>query len=149
VGRSNPGRLFLASALCALVSGCDYGSTSPSTAGPARYDGQWSGTTSQGRPITFTVSSEQKVTAIALEYNFNGCSGSQAFSNLNLEIGTSPNPALPSRPTFSFGSGPPDGANYIQVLGTFTGDTTANGSMIFGDFGGCGNAIGIWTATRR
>jgi hypothetical protein len=122
----------------------------PTTPGgdPARYDGQWKGTTSQGRPITFTVSSAQKVTAITVGYSFNGCSGSNTFSNLNLDIGVTPNPATSPGSGFGFGSGSPEGSNYTQVYGSFRSNTTASGTVIFGDFAGCGNAIGIWTATR-
>jgi hypothetical protein len=132
-------------------SGCgDSAANNPTTPGgdPARYDGQWKGTTSQGRPITFTVSSAQKVTAITVGYSFNGCSGSNTFSNLNLDIGVTPNPATSLGPGFGFGSGSPEGSNYTQVYGSFRSNTTASGTVIFGDFAGCGNAIGIWTATR-
>jgi hypothetical protein len=136
--------------LCVLMSACGNSPTTPSSGGPARYDGQWSGTTSQGRPITFTVSSEQKVTAITVGYSFNGCSGVNTFSNLNLDIGNPPNPTAPSLgPSFGYGSGPPDGPNYTQVLGSFTANTTATGSVIFGGYPGCGNTSGIWTATKR
>jgi hypothetical protein len=132
-------------------SGCG-GSTAnnPTTPGgdAARYDGQWKGTTSQGRPITFTVSLDQKVTAITVGYSFNACSGLNTFSNLNLDIGVTPNPATSLGPGFGFGSGAPDGQNYTQVYGSFSSNTTATGTVIFGDYPGCGNAIGIWTATR-
>jgi hypothetical protein len=132
------------------LSGCG-GSTvnSPTTSGDTpRYNGQWKGTTSQGRPITFTVSLDQKVTAITVGYSFNGCSGLNTFSNLNLDIGNTPNPATTLGPGFGFGSGPPDGPNYTQVYGSFSSNTTATGSVIFGGYPGCGNAGGIWTATR-
>jgi hypothetical protein len=135
--------------LIGSVSGCG-GSTikSPTSGDTPRYDGQWKGTTSQGRPITFTVSVDQKVTAITVGYSFNGCSGLNTFSNLNLDIGTTPNPATTLGPGFGFGSGPPDGPNYMQVYGSFSSNTTAMGSVIFGGYAGCGNAGGIWTATR-
>src|SRR5438046_1264923 len=77
---SKPGPRFVTIAWCALMCAC--GPTTPSS---ATLDGQWSGTTSQGTPITFTVSSDQKVTDITVGYSFNGCSGVQTFSNLNLE----------------------------------------------------------------
>jgi hypothetical protein len=70
--------------LCALANAC---STSAPT--PVGYAGQWTGTTAQGRPIAFTVSADEKVTSITVGYSFNGCSGSQTFSNLNLD--TAPN----------------------------------------------------------
>jgi hypothetical protein len=110
--------------------------------------GQWKGTTSQGKPLTFTVSLDQKVTAITVGYSFNGCSGLNTFSNLNLDIGNGPNPATTLGPGFGFGSGPPDGPNYTQVYGSFSSNTTATGSVIFGSYPGCGNWGEIWTATR-
>jgi hypothetical protein len=132
------------------MSACGNGPTTPSSKAPARYDGEWSGTTSQGRPITFTVSSEQKVTAITVGYNFNGCSGLNTFPNLNLDIGTPPNPSAPSLgPGFGFGSGPPDGPSFTEVLGSFTASTTATGSVIFGAYPVCGNAAALWTASKR
>jgi hypothetical protein len=139
-----------ATGLIGALSGCGgntaNGPTTPSLDAP-RYDGQWKGTTSQGRPITFTVSLDQKVTAITVGYSFSGCSGLNAFSGLNLDIGNGPNPATSLGP--GFGSGPPDGPNYTQVYGSFSSNTTATGSMIFGDYPSCGNAAGIWTATRN
>src|SRR5438874_2568990 len=108
-----PGPFIWTIPLCVLMSACDNGSTTPTSGGAARYDGQWTGTTSQGRSIAFTVSSEQKVTAITVGYSFNGCSGVNTFANLSLDIGTPPNPAAPSLgPGFGYGSGPPDGPNY-------------------------------------
>jgi hypothetical protein len=90
------------------------------------------------------------VTAITVEYNFNGCSGLNTFSNLNLDIGNPPNPTAPSiGPGFGYGSGPPDGPNYTQVLGNFTANTAATGTVIFGAFPGCGNAAALWTATKN
>jgi hypothetical protein len=102
------------------------------------------------------VSTDQKVTSIVVGYNFGNCRGVNTFPNLNLDIGVPPAfPGVPRQPTpssgpgFGFGSGPPDGANYTQIYGSFTSATTATGSIIFGDFQGCGNAGGIWMATKR
>lgn len=143
-----PGPRLLTVVWCVLMSAC--GSSSPTVPSPPRYDGQWSGTTSQGGPITFSVSSAQKVTAITVGYNFGGCSGVNTFSNLNLDIGSPANPAAPAiGPGFGYGSGPPDAPNYTQVYGSFSSTTMATGSVIFGGYPGCGSAVGIWTATRR
>jgi hypothetical protein len=134
----------------AVACGNDNTPTTPTPPGSERYDGEWSGTTSQGRPITFTVSADQRVTAIAAGYSFNGCSGTNTFSNLNLAIGTPPNPAAPaSAPGFGFGSGPPDGPNFTQISGSFGSTTAANGTITFLGFAGCGNSVGIWTAAKR
>jgi hypothetical protein len=157
MGRKTSSFLCLAVLVCILATGLIGGSSGcggsaangPTTpGGDARYDGQWKGTTSQGRPITFTVSSDQKVTAITVGYSFGGCSGLNTFSSLNLDIGNGPNPATNLGPGFGFGSGPPDGSNYTQVYGSFSSNTTATGSVIFAGYPGCGNAAGIWTATR-
>jgi hypothetical protein len=130
----------------------DCGSTGPTgpQGGSARYEGQWSGVTSQGRTISFTVSPDQKVTTITLGYSFNGCTGTSSFPNLNLIIASGPSPGSPTPgPGFGYGSGPPDGPNYIQVYGAFSSYMAATGSVAFGDFSGCGNGGGIWTATKN
>lgn len=150
---SKPAVLFLTVALCVAASSCTSG---PSTPSPVVYDGVWNGTTSQGRSITVIVSSDQKVTSINVEYNFNGCSGSKTFSNLSLTIAKSQpppgNPQAPGpfdNPGFGFGSGAPDGADFTQVSGAFTSSQTATGSVVFGGYSGCGNGGAIWTATKR
>ena len=137
-------------AWCGLMSAC--GPTTPSSAG---LEGQWSGTTSQGTPIAFTVSSDQKVTAINIGYSFNGCSGMQTFSNLNLETapmvtcipGPCPN-TVSSYRAFGYSARSIDGPS-TTVNGLFTLATRAEGQAAFRDYPGCGTAVGIaWTATR-
>ena len=54
----------------AVLSACN--PTTPSPASSGALDGQWSGTTAQGVPITFSVSPNQKVTSISVGYSFNG-----------------------------------------------------------------------------
>ena len=145
-----PGPLVLTTALCVFISACSDSDAGPTTPGPARYDGEWTGTTSQGRPITFTVSPDQKVTDITVGYSFGSCSGTNTFSNLNLDIGTSPFPGAPQiGPGFGFGSGSPELPNYTQIYGNFSSSTSVNGSVIFGAYAGCGNSGGIWSATKR
>lgn len=123
---------------------------------PAGLAGQWSGTTAQGVAIAFTVSSEESVTAITVGHRFNGCSGTQTFSNLSLETAPSvtciPGPCSPGLSSFrSFGytSGRSE-APLTVVNGVFLSSTTAEGSAGFRDVPGCGSAIGVaWTASRR
>jgi hypothetical protein len=135
--------------IAAMVSDCGGSPTGPQ-GGAERYEGQWSGVSSQGRTISFTVSSDQKVTSITLGYNFNGCTGTSTFPNLSLGIGSTPNPSSPTPgPGFGYGSGNPEGPNFTQVYGMFSSYTAATGSMVFGDFSGCGNAGGIWSATKK
>ena len=133
------------------ATACSSNSTPP-TSPPgvmASYEGQWSGMTSQGMRISFSIA-DQKVTSLDIGYNFNGCSGTNTYANLSLPIGYPPNPASPSMgPGFGYGSGAPDRPNYTQVYGTFSSGTAASGSMIFGDYSGCGTSLGIWSATKK
>jgi hypothetical protein len=140
--------------LCAAANSC--ASPSDPSDSPMAYQGEWNGTTSQGRSIAVVVSSDQKVTSITVGYNFNGCSGSKTFSNLSLAIARSqPPPGNPQppgpfdNPGFGFGSGAPDGPDFTQVYGAFSSSQTATGSVVFGGYPGCGNSGAIWTATKR
>jgi hypothetical protein len=121
--------LTLALALT-LAVGCGGGTTAPSTG----YDGQWSGTTSQATEITFTVSN-QSVTAITFGYNLRNCTGTKTATSLNVVIATrSPSllPGVPDGPGFIYFSklGPPD-ENFVEVVGMFTANNTASGSVFY------------------
>jgi hypothetical protein len=147
---SKAGIRLVTIAWCALMSAC-----SPTRPSSAALDGLWSGTTSQGTPITFTVSSDQKVTAITVGYSFNGCSGVQTFSNLNLDTapmvtcipGPCPNPVSSYR-AFSYSAGSIDGP-FTTVNGQFFSPIRAEGLVAFRDYPGCGTAVGVgWAATK-
>jgi hypothetical protein len=140
--------LLLSACVASACSGSGNAPTSPPGV-MSNYEGQWNGMTSQGMHITFTVA-DQKVTSITVGYNFNGCSGTNTFPDLSLAIGSPPNPGSPSPgPGFGFGSGAPDRPNYTQIYGTFSSGTSVSGSMIFGDYAGCGNSLGLWSAARK
>jgi hypothetical protein len=106
--------------------------------------------------MTFTVSPDQKVSAITVGYSFNGCSGLQTFSNLNLEtapmVTCIPGPCpttVSSYRAFSYSTRSIDGPSFT-VNGLFTLATRAEGQVAFKDYPGCGTAAGIgWTATKR
>ena len=108
-GRHTGGLRFLTMAFCAVAIGCggEPGPTTPSSAALDRLDGQWGGTTSQGRPIAFVVSPDRKVTSITVEYGFGGCAGVNTFSNLNVAIEEPRTPIGALPPGFEYGSGPP------------------------------------------
>jgi hypothetical protein len=134
--------------LLAGATACGGDPTSPS--GGSDYTGQWSGTTAQGTSILFTVSADQVVTSITVGYDFNGCKGSNTFSNLSLPIGRSGfgGQTTSGSPVFGFGSGSPENPNFTQVEGTLVSDRTANGSVTFLNFS-CGNTVALWNATKR
>lgn len=148
------GRVMLAMLvlLCAGSSCGGSGPTSPSTVG---YAGEWNGAVSQGGSVAFTVSEDQRVTRITVNYALSGCSGSATFSGLAADIATPQRPpgnpgAGPfDNPGFGYSSGAPQGANHISLTGAFTSSRTAIGVTVFSDFQGCGSGVGTWSATRR
>jgi hypothetical protein len=118
--------------------------------------GEWEGTTSQGKPITFIVSPDEKVTSIILGYEFNDCSGTREFFELQVPTapdltcmpGPCPRTAMSYR-AFGFADGKVAGEPYTQVNGVFLPRNQARGQAIFRDYPNCGTATVEWTATRR
>jgi hypothetical protein len=140
---------------CVLVSACS--SSLPLTGTPSLSVGEWSGTTSQGMPIAFTVSSDEIVTTINLGYSFNGCSGSHTFLDVNVrtapDVTCIPGPcsgALVSYRAFGYANGSVGGGPVTQVNGLFLPRNEARGQVAFFDYPGCGSATAVeWTATKR
>jgi hypothetical protein len=140
----------------ALASACN-GPTTPSSARGSSTIGEWSGITSQGMGIAFTVSPDETVTTITLGYRFGGCSGSQTFSNLN--IPTAPNVicvpgpcsgAVAAYRAFNYSDGRSGNGPRTTVNGLFLPGDRAEGQASFVDYPGCGTATGVtWTVTRR
>ena len=138
-----------------LASGCGDGPTSPSASSLSV--GRWSGTTAQGTPITFTVSSDEVLTAIAVGYNFNGCSGTQTYSNLNVptapEVTCIPGPCsgtIATHRAFAYSGGSRGTGPSTNFNGLFLPGARAQGLVSFRNYPGCGTAAGVeWTATRR
>ena len=140
---------------CGVLAACGGDGATPPAPSPGN-SGLWTGTTFQGAPISFSVSAGEKVTAITIGHNFNGCSGVETFSDLNLE--TAPNvtcipgpcsPGIQSYRAFNYGSGPPAGPR-TSVNGLFLSASRAEGTAGFQNYPGCGSATGVpWTATKR
>ena len=139
------GRALLSS-LLVLAAACGHGPSSPSA---PSFAGEWSGTTSQGTPITFTVTADLQLTALTIGYNFNGCLGSASYApNVALlRIPTLPVPAY----SVTYQSGPVGSANRALVNFFFTSASDAHGTIIFTDYPECGAGLteAVWTATRR
>jgi hypothetical protein len=119
--------------------------------------GEWSGTTSQGAPITFVVSADERVTSITLGYDFNGCSGSHTFSGLDVptapDLTCIPGPCagvLSSYRAFGYSAGAVAGGPMTQINGLFLPRNEAKGQATFRNYAGCGDLITAeWTATRH
>ena len=151
-------RSILAAAIGVAAVACSGGDSMTGPSGSATsYAGEWSGTTSQGTPLTVMVSPDQRVTSITVGYRFNGCSGSKTFTDLSLPIAVvQPPPGNPvppgpfnNNPGFGYGSGSPEASDFTQVYGAFTSGATATGSIVFGSYAGCGNGTALWTASKR
>ena len=144
--------LFSMALIAALSAGCSYAPMGP---GALDYAGEWSGTTSQGRPISFTISSKQRITAISVAYDFSGCSGVKPFTGLDVAIRTAPAGVLPPEleqyAGFNFRDGAQGAANATQVVGALKSQKSATGAASFESYGGCTNAFeGItWNATKN
>lgn len=140
---------------CVIVGCGASGACGGPGAPSAGYAGEWTGTTSQGTAITFTITEDERVTAISVGYNFGGCSGTESFQNLSLGIAPDvtciPGPCPPNVTSFrrlSYSSGR-EGRSVV-VNGVFLSTTRAEGSVAFRDYPACGSAIGApWTAARR
>ena len=116
---------------------------------PQSFSGEWSGSTSQGRPLAFTVSADH-VTAVTVGYGFGGCSGSKADSNLNAEIADLRNSPQPPPSPYFFAAllGPYSESDNTQIQGFFDSPRMASGLVVF-ERSGCGEAFATWTATKR
>jgi hypothetical protein len=142
--------LFVVGLVCSAA--CAAGSVTAPVALQRTYTGEWTGTTSQGARIVFSVSAENVVTSIAIGHDFNGCRDTDTFSGLSLAIGEpglSGRVPTPSSPAFGFGSGSPEAPDFVQVLGQFTSRQAAHGTVTFLNFEECGNAVAHWNATRQ
>ena len=138
-----------------LAAACGGQPTSPSTSSLSA--GQWTGTTTQGTAISFTVSSDEFLTSLSVGHNFNGCTGMQTFSNLHVattpDVVCIPGPCSSTITTsrrLSFRDGTPGAGPSTAVNGLFLPGGRAQGVAAFHDFPGCGTVTGVeWTATRR
>ncbi len=132
--------------ICAQT-GCG-GGTGPS---PVGYAGEWTGTTSSGTPVQFSVSATETVTSITLVYRFSTeCSGTLTYTGLALPIHTSNPPGLPTSDQLGFAYSTTNGASGTLIVGGFSSDRrSASGRFALVDFGACDTVVGTWSATRR
>lgn len=143
--RTRVSTLILIAISCVLLSGC--GAASPTSPGPVAvgHAGEWSGTTFQGRPISFTVSPEQQVTTISLGYQIDTCSGVDTFSGLNAV------PFAASVPAFQFTAVLPD-KRQIAIQGYLMPDGSVSGILLVYGPPSCGpseTVAGPFTARKR
>jgi hypothetical protein len=126
----------------AILIGC---ACAPARPTPLDFSGEWAGTTSQSRPIAFTVSPNLAVTAVKIDYSFGGCSGSVSLSPSAALTNTSGTAAA----LVGYAPNGPTGPNRAVVRFLFPTVATANGSVEFMDYAGCGSSTATWTASKR
>ena len=117
----------------------------PARPTPLNFSGDWSGTTSQNQPITFTVSGDLRVTTITLGYNFGGCSGTLTMPADAPLLNTTATASAAVIYTPQGATGP----GRATVRFVFTSIASANGTIEFADFPTCGSATANWTATKH
>ncbi len=137
--------LVLIATACGLLSGC--GTATPTDPDPVAvgYAGEWSGTTFQGRPISFTVSPEQQVTTISVGYQIDMCSGVETFSDVK---GV---PFADGLPAFQFTAKLAD-TRPIAIQGYLMPDASVSGTLLLYGPPSCGRSetvAGPFTARRR
>jgi hypothetical protein len=116
----------------------------PARPTPIDFSGAWAGTTSQGRPITFTVSADLRITAVTVEYAFGGCSGTVNIpANAPLLNTSGTASAMVTQPP---GSGPATFGTVVRFL--FPSATSANGTVELG-VPGCPGGNATWTASKQ
>jgi hypothetical protein len=131
----------LAGGLAVLV-GC---ACAPSRPTPLDFSGEWAGTTSQARPIAFTVSPDLRITAVTVDYSFNGCAGSLTIpSNVALL-----NTAATADAVVSYAPNGPTGPSRTTVHFLFPSIASASGTLEFMDYSTCGSSNATWTANKR
>lgn len=138
IHRALPAALALVTVAC----GSD-GPTTPTSA----FAGIWRGETSQGQAITYTVSADERVTRLEIQYAFGNCQGVETYDNLDLPVDAS-NPSRAA--TFALGAPVSVGPNrsvYI-VGGMSRAGRSANGTATFRDYPGCVNSNATWLASR-
>ena len=129
---------------CVALSACNPTTPSPSSSGAL--DGQWSGTTAQGVPITFSLASNKTITSISVGYSLTACSSTHTYSNLGLDTAPTviciPGPCsndISSFRSFNYLAGSPGGPS-TTINGLFVLGSRAEGQVSFRDYPTCGTA---------
>lgn len=140
--------ILMALVVCSWTAcGADKVSTTPTG-----YAGEWTGTTTQGTTISFSVSPTDTVTAITFDYNdvVSHCAGTVTLRSLALPIVT-PEPLQPppfGQPGFSYQTQAADGTRAIQIEAHFPDHRTASGQfLLFKYDDACMVTGGNWSAT--
>lgn len=106
--------------------------------------GDWTGRTSEGRAIAFTVSRNQRIVAVTLEYAHGGCSGTVIIP-ANVPLFYTADQAAAT--VVSSSNGQP-GPGPIAVRFLFLSTRNASGTATFPNDPACRGTSATWTAAR-
>jgi hypothetical protein len=91
-------------------------------------DGSWNGMTSQGRPISFTVSGDS-ITSISVGYSITGCVSQEGTTSIQFNQPNAGAPSIAEDNTFFVVTPPSTGMGIGFVQGTFNSATSATGTL--------------------
>jgi hypothetical protein len=128
----------------AILIWCACAPPPPPRLAPRNFSGTWTGTTSQGRAISFTVSRNLRITGLTLGYAYGGCSGSLTIP---ADVPLLNTPRWASA-IVAHSSNEPSGPRRVVVRFVLPAPGNANGTVEFRDDPACGSSEATWTATR-
>ena len=108
------------------------------------YSGSWNGTTSQGKSISFTIV-DNEITHFSFEFQWTSTTGCSVTGTVSNDYGT---PLPINGNTFTINGTIPD-LSYT-FTGTFSSETTANGTSTLTASGTCpSTANPTWSANKN
>ena len=128
----------------AILIWCACAPPPPPRITPGSFSGNWTGRTSQGRAISFTVSARQRITALRIDY---GCGGGTGHLSIPADVpllSTSAGKAA----TVTFSDDGLSGPYRIVVRFLFGSLSVASGTFEFTNEMMCGTSDLTWTAAR-
>ena len=128
----------------AILIGCAC-APAPARPTPLDFSGEWTGSTSQARRIAFTVTPDLRITGIALDFSFNGCAGSLSLPADVALLNTTGTAAA----AFTHAPNGPTGPDRTSIHFLFPSIASANGTIDFNDYAGCGSTTATFNASKR
>ena len=128
----------------AILIWCACAPPPPPRITPGSFSGNWTGRTSQGRAISFTVSARQRVTAVRFDYGCGAGTGSLTIPSDAPLLTTSAGSAA----TVTFSSDGLSGPYRIVVRFLFGAARVASGTVEFTNEMMCGTRELTWSAAR-
>jgi hypothetical protein len=128
----------------AILIGCMCAPPAPRLAPVKHFSGKWTGLTSHGRAIAFTVYSN-RITALTFDY---ACSGGSGSLSIPADVPLLNTTGRTAAAVVTLSSDGPSGPTRILVRFLFPSVKRANGTVEFTNDPACGSSDVTWTAKR-